>query len=115
VQWIRKSPLLRERLLDKQKDMRLKDIKQLIQDNSTRWNSTCYSLQRAVELRGPFEMILGKELSSWHLACRKAEGNGEDLPPRPPYLVDYLSQNDWSTITDLIFIIKPLEQANKLS
>lgn len=44
-------------------------------------------------------MILDEELSSWHLACHKAEGNGEDLPPRPPHLVDYLSQSDWSTIT----------------
>jgi hypothetical protein len=50
------------------------------------------------------------------MAIELSEGcrYGKDLPPRPSHLVDYLSQHDWSTITDLLLVLKPLEQATKL-
>jgi hypothetical protein len=114
VLWIRRSALHRERLQEKQRELGFKDKKQLVQDNSTRWNSTYYSLQRAVELRQPVEAILDEEMSTWQLNCRKAADTGKDLPPQPSHLVDYLSQHDWSTITDLLLVLKPLEQATKL-
>jgi hypothetical protein len=111
VLWIRRSALHRERLQEKQKGLGFKDQKQLVQDNLTRWNSTYYSLQRAIELRQPVEAILDEGMSTWQLNCRKAADNGKDLPPQPSHLVDYLSQHDWSTITDLLIVLKPLEQA----
>ncbi|KAG6314847.1 hypothetical protein E4U44_001636 [Claviceps purpurea] len=48
---VRRSPLQRKRLQVKQKGLEFEDIRQPVQDNSTRWNSTYYSLQRAVETR----------------------------------------------------------------
>jgi hypothetical protein len=53
-------------------------------------------------------------MSIWQSNCRKAVDNGKDLPPQSSHLVDYLSQHDWSTITDLLLVLKPLEQATKL-
>jgi hypothetical protein len=114
VLWTRRSALHRERLQERREGLGFKDNKQLVQDNSTRWNSTYYSLQRAVELRQPVEAILDEEMSIWQLNCRKAADTGKDLPPQPSSPVDYLSQHDWSIITDLLLILKPLEQANKL-
>jgi hypothetical protein len=61
VLWVRRSALHRERLQEKQKELGFKDKKQLVQDNSTRWNSTYYSLQRAIELRQPVVLSLMKK------------------------------------------------------
>ncbi|CCE34912.1 uncharacterized protein CPUR_08851 [Claviceps purpurea 20.1] len=114
VLWVRRSALQRERLEAKQKDLKFEEVKQLVQDNSTRWNSTYYSLQRAVELRRPLEAMLDEDMSAWQLACRKALDSRNREPTQPPHLVDFLSSHDWSTITDLLFILKPLEEATRL-
>lgn len=106
--WIGRSALRRERLQEKQKELGFKDKKQLIQYDSTRWNSTCYSFRIAVELRQPVKAFLDVEMSIWQLNCRKAAG--KDPPPQPSHLVDYLSQHDWSTITDLLLVLKLLSK-----
>jgi len=104
------SSLNRQRLEAEQRKLSMKP-RELCQDNSTRWNSTYYSLQRAVELREPLETILDEDMGLWQLACVKAAGNCTNPLAKPAHLEDYLSANDWTTVTELINILKPLEQA----
>lgn len=118
IVWIRRSTLQRERFEAKQLELGL-EKHELIQDNSTRWNSVFYSMKRAVEQKQAIESILEEELAEWNTYVLEITQQGRvplsdtDARAQPAILDDKLTQDDWFVITEYLRILAPLEEATK--
>lgn len=90
----------------------------LLPDNSTRWNSAFYLLDRGIEQQPVIVEFMDELAATWDGIKSKYQRDhpGKDLPAsildkRPSVLDDWLSANDWKILIDYKTILQPLEEA----
>lgn len=88
VTHFKRSNLATEKLIKYQRNSNIQNPKKLLQDVSTRWNSTYYMLRRLVELQEAVRSSLALI--------------NKDLPT--------LSNEEWTICSELIKVLKPFEQ-----
>lgn len=97
-----------------QADTKLLPIKPV----NTRWNSIEAAIERATKLRNPIDRIIGEEVLKRKIYWDRITANGTKLPPpdhrqEPKIVKNYLTDEDWSTLTEYLAILKPLKIATK--
>lgn len=123
VVWIYKSPQRKIRFYEAQREFRAlletEDnaaglvILDLVQDNSTRWNSTYKMIDRAVKLRLAIEFFIDTEQVRYEGMVRK--GNKPKDPGAPSLVIfeDRLAADDWDVLNRYMKLLAPLEELTK--
>lgn len=84
----------------------------------TRWNSIELAIKRAIKLQDPINRIVGDEVLKQTMYWAKVTKNGTKDPParvrkQPDIIRNYLTGDDWATLTKYLAILKPLWIATK--
>ncbi|GES76810.1 zinc finger BED domain-containing protein 1-like [Rhizophagus clarus] len=99
------SPKQRERLQTAQEFLGYTQIKHVIGDVSTRWNSTYYAWERLIELKRAIKFLPGQLKSDLN---KDAQKDGEKLEKI------MLSDDEWLLIEDLLNLLSVFEDVTKL-
>ena len=111
--------LLKLQDLEPQEDASRPNTKLLpIKPVETRWNSMESAIERAIKLRNPIDRLIGDEVLEWTIYWAKVTENGIKDPParvrkEPDIVKNYLTDDDWATLTEYLAILKPLWIATK--
>ena len=84
----------------------------------TRWNSMELAIERAIKLKNPIDRLIGDEVLKQTIYWAKVTENGIKDPPlrvrkEPNIVKNYLTEDDWATLTKYLAILKPLWIATK--
>jgi hypothetical protein len=95
-----------------------KKIYKLVKDQETHWNSSYDMIKRAVMLRSAIHEFMRKIIKEYDdYIARITHNNSRSLPkrhqPRPTICDDYLTEDDWSVLTEYLAILKPFKIATK--
>ena len=95
-----------------------KRLYKLVEDQETRWNSSYDMIDRAVKLRPVIDEYMHKIMKEHEDYVQKITRNGTRQKPkrhyaRPAICDDYLTDDDWSVLTEYLAILKPFKMATK--